>query len=92
MSRPIAQSVEINVCDRGIDISAEKRSGIFERFYQAHHDGHSSGMSLGLHISREIIELHGGSIEADFPADGGTRMIVRLPVDLGAEVVPSGGS
>lgn len=38
---------------------------------------------LGLHVSRHIVELHGGRIEARFPHDGGTRIVVHLPV--GAE-------
>jgi signal transduction histidine kinase len=41
----------------------------------------SSGMGLGLFISRQIIELHGGSIHAEFPTDGGTRFIINLPID-----------
>jgi signal transduction histidine kinase len=39
-----------------------------------------AGMGLGLYISRQIIELHDGSISAEFPDDGGTRFIVRLPL------------
>jgi K+-sensing histidine kinase KdpD len=38
-------------------------------------------MGLGLYISREIVEQHGGTIGAEFPSDGGTRMIVLLAVD-----------
>jgi signal transduction histidine kinase len=38
-------------------------------------------MGLSLYISRQIVTLHGGTIRAEFPADGGTRMVVRLPVD-----------
>jgi signal transduction histidine kinase len=38
-----------------------------------------AGMGLGLYISRQIVELHGGSIHAEFPGDGGTRFVVRLP-------------
>jgi signal transduction histidine kinase len=36
-------------------------------------------MGLGLYISRQIAELHGGQIEVDLPADGGTRFVIRLP-------------
>ena len=36
-------------------------------------------MGLGLYISRQIVELHNGSIEAEFPDDGGTRFVVALP-------------
>jgi two-component system phosphate regulon sensor histidine kinase PhoR len=72
--------VELSVRDHGLGIGPEKRAQIFERYYQAHGDGFRSGMGLGLYITREIVELHGGGIEAEFPADGGTRFTVRLPV------------
>ena len=45
-------------------------------------------MGLGLYICHQIIEMHGGSIRAEFPEDGGTCMIVELPrrVELGQQV------
>jgi excisionase family DNA binding protein len=71
--------VEIAVRDHGLGIPPERREQIFERFYQAHGNGYRSGMGLGLHISREIVELHGGEIRAEFPDDTGTRFVVHLP-------------
>ena len=70
----------VSVRDHGIGIPPEKRSEIFDRFFRAHADDHRSGLGLGLYISRQIVALHGGEIEAEFPADGGTRFIVKLPV------------
>jgi signal transduction histidine kinase len=67
------------VRDRGLGIPPERRAAIFERFYQAHATDHRSGLGLGLYITRQIVELHGGSIVAEFPADGGTRFIVTIP-------------
>jgi signal transduction histidine kinase len=46
-------------------------------------------MGLGLYISRQIVDLHGGSIAADFPADGGTRFVVTLPTGHGETLRPS---
>ena len=57
----------------------DKRERIFDRFHQAHANDHRSGLGLGLHISREIVQLHGGLIQAEFPPDGGTRFVVSLP-------------
>jgi signal transduction histidine kinase len=54
---------------------------LFDRFYQAHGEGHFGGLGLGLYISRQIVELHGGQIRAEFPPDGGTRFVVRLPIE-----------
>jgi signal transduction histidine kinase len=74
-----AGTVQVAVRDHGLGIPPEHRAHIFDRFYQAHAHSHRSGMGLGLHISRQIIDRHGGSITAEFPADGGTRVIIRLP-------------
>ncbi|CAN5740730.1 hypothetical protein BH24CHL4_BH24CHL4_24250 [soil metagenome] len=74
--------VALSVRDFGQGVSSQHRERIFERFYQAGETGvigGKSGMGLGLYISREIVELHGGDINAEFPEDGGTRIIVRLP-------------
>ncbi len=76
--------IQITVADQGIGIPVKRRERLFERFYQAHTDGFadSSGMGLGLYISRQIVELHGGTIEAEFPAEGGTRFVINLPIGL----------
>ena len=68
------------VRDHGIGIPEERRDKLFERFYRAHVDEQFSGMGLGLFIARHVVELHGGSIAADSPPDGGARLTVRLPL------------
>ena len=71
------------VRDHGVGVPSEHRAHIFDRFYQAHAGGpltSMAGMGLGLYISRQIVELHEGTIDAEFPDDGGTRFIVRLPL------------
>ena len=73
--------VRLAVRDHGIGIAPEHRPHIFERFYQSHPDDQRRGLGLGLYVSRQIIELHGGRIDAEFPDDGGTRMVVRLGKD-----------
>ncbi|HZR99504.1 MAG TPA: ATP-binding protein [Chloroflexota bacterium] len=72
-------AVELSVRDHGLGVPPEKRAQVFERFYQAHASEHRSGLGLGLYISRQIVERHGGKIRAEFPPDGGTRIVVRLP-------------
>ncbi len=74
---------QVVVRDHGVGVPPEHRAHIFDRFYQAHAGGPLTGMAgmgLGLYISRQIVELHDGSISAEFPDDGGTRFIVRLPL------------
>jgi signal transduction histidine kinase len=83
LATPGPGTVELAVHDHGPGIPTDQRAGIFERFYQVPGAAHQGGMGLGLYISRQIVELHGGKLEADFPASGGTRFVVRLPA-LGA--------
>ena len=76
------QTVKLAVRDRGVGVPVEHRANIFDRFYQAHAGGaltSMAGMGLGLYISRQIIELHGGTIRAEFPDDGGTCIAITLP-------------
>jgi len=68
------------VRDRGLGIAPEHRGRIFGRFFQANAAEYRSGLGLGLHIARQLAELHGGSIAAEFPEDGGTRFVVSLPI------------
>ena len=80
ITQPVADLVQIEVRNHGLGIPPEHRPKIFDRFYQAHTEHHLAGLGMGLYISRHIVELHGGSIEAEFPSDGGTRVVVTLPV------------
>lgn len=77
--------VKITVRDHGIGIPEEQRGRIFEQFYQAHAERHYGGMGIGLFISRQITEMHGGTITVEQPADGGTSFVVRLPISRAQE-------
>jgi PAS domain S-box-containing protein len=66
------------VSDRGPGVPEGLRDRLFERFFQANPD--RSGMGLGLFITKEIVDRHGGSITADFPSSGGSRFTVSLPI------------
>lgn len=74
-----ADTAVLSVRDRGIGIAPELRGRIFERYYQAHDDQIGGGMGLGLYITKQVVDLHGGGIRAEFPEDGGTRLVVDLP-------------
>ena len=39
----------------------------------------STARGIGLYVSQEIVEMHGGSIWVEQPEDGGSRFVVRLP-------------
>jgi PAS domain S-box-containing protein len=85
ISQPNAEQAYIAVVDQGPGIPADQRDRIFERFYRARSGDYVGGMGLGLYISRQIVELHGGHIEAEFPPEGGSRFLVTLPVNSGPE-------
>lgn len=72
-------SIRIAVTDEGIGIPPEHRGRIFDRFHQAHQERRLGGMGLGLYISREIVELHGGTLECEESSEAGTRMAVTVP-------------
>lgn len=72
--------VQITVTDRGIGVPPEHRARVFDRFYQVDpRPDRLGGMGLGLYISRQIVELHGGRLEMEFPEEGGTRVRIHLP-------------
>jgi PAS domain S-box-containing protein len=75
-------SVQIRVIDTGLGISPEFLPYVFERFRQA--DGSSTrshgGLGLGLGLVRHLVELHGGTVQAESPGIGqGATFIVNLP-------------
>ena len=87
LSTPSADLVRVAVTDHGSGIAEEYRPHLFERFHQAHASTHSSGLGLGLYISKQIVELHGGRLEHESPAEGGARFVITLPRDV--STVPS---
>lgn len=76
--QPELHNIRLVVKDQGIGIPPVHRERIFEPFYQAQSRGFA-GIGMGLYITRQIIELHGGKIELEFPDEGGTAFIVTLP-------------
>jgi PAS domain S-box-containing protein len=74
-----SEMMRIVVRDHGPGVPPEQRRHIFERYFQAHSESHQSGLGLGLYICRQIVVEHGGDIAAEFPPDGGTKIVVTLP-------------
>jgi len=69
--------VTIEIEDTGYGIAAEDQATIFERFRQGRNKRAGSG--LGLHLSRLIVEAHGGAIELFSEVGKGSVFTVRLP-------------
>jgi signal transduction histidine kinase len=86
--RQDADAAEIVVRDDGIGIKREFLPYVFERFRQGTSSGPVNvGLGLGMSISRDIVEHHGGTITADSEGEGkGATFTVRLPVRPAEEV------
>jgi signal transduction histidine kinase len=68
----------LSVRDRGIGIAPENQRRIFERFERAASRNYG-GLGLGLYISRQIVEAHGGRISVESEPGQGSTFTVRLP-------------
>jgi PAS domain S-box-containing protein len=75
-----AEYAHISFKDQGAGISNEKLEMIFERFERDVSYNEVSGLGLGLYISKEIIEAHGGQIWAESTVGEGSTFHVRLPI------------
>jgi len=90
LCRRVRSEIEIVVDDDGPGIRPDALERVFERFYTDRpHQGFGQNSGLGLSISKQIIEAHGGRIWAENrlgpadadgkPAVAGARFVVRLP-------------
>jgi signal transduction histidine kinase len=85
--------IEVVVSDTGIGFPVTFKPHIFERFRQAESGTTRlhGGLGLGLAIARHIVEMHGGTIDAESAGEGkGATFIMRLPtVSVPAEPRPA---
>lgn len=72
-----ARHAEVEITDTGAGIRAKDLDQVFTPFFTTK----TYGTGLGLVISKQIVEDHGGRIEAESEVDEGTTMRIVLPVD-----------
>lgn len=74
------QEVEVNVSDTGCGINPAQIDRIFEPFEQEETGKESEGVGLGLSISREVVQRHGGRITVKSEVGKGSTFTVVLPM------------
>jgi signal transduction histidine kinase len=75
----------IRVSDTGIGISPERLPRIFDRFWRAGDSptGSRGGLGLGLSITRQLVEMHGGRVSVSSAGEGhGTTVTIKLPTAI----------
>ena len=81
-AKPIPDGVRITVQDTGEGIPAEDLPYIFDRFWKGDRSrsrASGAGSGLGLAIARQLVQAHGGWIDAQSEVGEGTRFIIELP-------------
>jgi signal transduction histidine kinase len=84
-ARSVGQDVWLAVTDQGPGVDPAELPNFFERFWKGDRSrtrsqSTISGSGLGLSIVRQIVELHGGRVEAALPEEGGLQVTIILPV------------
>ncbi|MGC9502378.1 hybrid sensor histidine kinase/response regulator [Baaleninema sp.] len=74
-----AEGVQFRVSDEGIGIPESNLPKLFEMFSRAENVGDIAGTGLGLHIVKQTLDLHGGSIAVESREGVGSTFTVTLP-------------
>lgn len=85
----------LTVIDDGIGIPSDMLGRVFDLFTQVdRRSGRGQGgLGIGLALSRSLVEMHGGTLEASSDGVGrGSRFTVRLPLDASPGTVPAGSA
>jgi CheY-like chemotaxis protein len=86
VARQIDRHVELRVSDTGIGISSDMLPRVFDLFAQERQalDRAHGGLGLGLTIVRSLVELHGGTVQAQSDGLGkGSEFVIRFPAVTG---------
>ena len=68
--------------DHGLGVDKKDHKRIFERYERAVSTRNYGGLGMGLYITQQIIEAHGGSISVESELGKGSKFIVHLPLEL----------
>ncbi len=71
--------VLVRVTDQGAGIPPEQQTKLFQRFYRAR-NSRAEGLGLGLYLSRQFVQMHGGRIWVESVEDAGSSFCFTLPL------------
>lgn len=74
--------VLLKIKDNGKGISKEKQKNLFKRFYEGDYRKFNTiGTGIGLSLTKDLVELHEGTISVESEVDHGTEFMVRIPIE-----------
>ena len=82
-SSRLGDRAEIRIVDRGEGIAPERRDAIFQPFQRFGDTDNTTGLGLGLALSRGFTEGMGGSLTPEDTPGGGLTMVISLPLAAG---------
>src|SRR5690606_30089785 len=88
-------TIRVSVQDTGIGIPPERLQDVFSRFFQVENDqrlnlNHGSG--IGLSITKEFVEMHGGKVWAESELEVGSVFILEVPMKKLDQSTPEDGA
>lgn len=75
----LGDKVQLSVKDKGLGISPDKKDKIFDRFERGGMTKETSGLGLGLYITRQIVLAHSGKVWVESEVGEGSTFFVELP-------------
>jgi signal transduction histidine kinase len=75
-----ARFAQVSVCDNGPGLEMDELEVVFQPYQRAASSRGCSGSGLGLHVSKQIVEEHGGYIGVDSVRGAGARFFFALPL------------
>lgn len=84
-------AISCSIADEGIGIPGAAAASIYEPYFRATNVHHIPGIGVGLNLAREIIDMHGGSIDCKSEEGKGSRFTVILHASKGDLDDPGAG-
>jgi two-component system, OmpR family, phosphate regulon sensor histidine kinase PhoR len=81
ITQPNDQLVNISIIDQGIGIPMSVLPRLFDKFYRSHRSKRKvGGTGIGLYLSKQIVDAHGGRIEVSSTEGKGSNFTISLPI------------